>query len=284
MTSRRKSTQVRPAVANATVEATTGVATAAAPRASTEAAPRAAGTLAAGLVSALGERIRSGRLVPGDRLPTEAEIVAGFGVSRTVVREALSRLQAAGLVHTRHGVGTFVAEPLPDAAFRIAPAQLATLHDVIAVLELRIGLETEAAALAAQRRTDAHLQAMRQALDAFERAVAAGESAVQADFRFHHEVAQATQNTHFAQLLGTLGPRIIPRARLDPPVPPDPARLAYLQRVHGEHESILDAIAARDADAARAAMRTHLANSRERRRREAAAGLAATPAPWHPVV
>jgi DNA-binding FadR family transcriptional regulator len=220
-------------------------------------------------VTALGDRIRSGRLAPGSRLPTEAEIVNGFGVSRTVVREALSRLQAAGLVHTRHGVGTFVAEPLPQAAFRIAPDQLATLRDVIALLELRIGLETEAAGLAAQRRTEVQLRGMRAALDAFARAVEAGQSAVEADFRFHHEIAGATQNAHFAELLGTLGPRIIPRARLDPPVPPDPARLAYLQRVHGEHESIFDAIAAGDADAARAAMRTHLANSRERRRREA---------------
>jgi DNA-binding FadR family transcriptional regulator len=257
MTPRRKSTPVRPALDPV------------------EAAPRGSGTLAAGLVSALGERIRRGHLAPGDRLPTEAEIVAGFGVSRTVVREALSRLQAAGLVHTRHGVGTFVAETVPDAGFRIAPDQLATLRDVIALLELRIGLETEAAALAAQRRTDVQLGTMRAALDEFLRAVEAGESAVEADFRFHHQVALATHNAHFAELLGTLGPRIIPRARLDPPAPPDPARRAYLLRVHGEHESVVDAIAARDADAARAAMRTHLANSRERRRREAGEGAAA---------
>ena len=82
--------------------------------------------------------------------------MAEFGVSRTVVREALSKLQASGLVATRHGIGTFVVG-LGDAAgrFRIAPEQFATLRDVIAVLELRIGVETEAAGLAAQRRTAA---------------------------------------------------------------------------------------------------------------------------------
>jgi GntR family transcriptional regulator, transcriptional repressor for pyruvate dehydrogenase complex len=231
--------------------------------------------LAHELVAALTRRIHGGKLGAGDRLPTEAEVMAEFGVSRTVVREALSRLQAAGWVETRHGVGTFVTARDARAAFRITPAQLATLQDVIAVLELRIGVETEAAGLAAQRRTEVQLKRMRAALADFERAVAAGQDAVEADFRFHLEVAKATQNSHFAELLATLGMKIIPRARLSERLQPAEAlsaeRLAYLQRVHGEHQSIFDAIAAGDADAARAAMRTHLANSRERRRRAAPA-------------
>ncbi|MBL8345681.1 MAG: FadR family transcriptional regulator [Rubrivivax sp.] len=229
-------------------------------------------TLASELVAALSDRIRRGRLAPGHKLPTEAAVMAEFGVSRTVVREAISRLQAAGLVDTRHGVGTFVAgpgDPAAQRAFRIGPEQLATLQDVVAVLELRIGVETEAAGLAAQRRTEDNLRAMRQALAEFGAAIEAGSDAVTADFALHHEIAKATQNSHFAELLGTLGARIIPRARLDPALALSPERLVYLKRVHGEHESIVDAIAARDPDAARAAMRTHLANSRERRRREA---------------
>ncbi|MCW5632234.1 MAG: FadR family transcriptional regulator [Rubrivivax sp.] len=231
-------------------------------------------TLAAELVAALSARIRRGRLAPGQQLPTEAAVMAEFGVSRTVVREALSRLQAAGLVHTRHGVGTFVAAPAPPGgrapAFRIAADQLATLEDVVAMLELRIGIETEAASLAAKRRNDANLHAMRRLLAEFAAAVEAGGDAVAADFGLHQEIARATQNPHFGGLLATLGTRIIPRARLDP-ADGGPERLAYLRRVHAEHESIVDAIAAGDADAARAAMRTHLSNSRERRRREAAA-------------
>jgi len=185
------------------------------------------------------------------------------------VREAISRLQAAGHVETRHGVGTFVSERQPQPGgegFRIDPAQLETLRDVVAVLELRIGVETEAAALAAQRRTPANLAAMREALEVFERTIAEGRDAVAADFQFHLEVARATQNEHFVQLMGTLGAKIIPRARLVGETP-DPERLGYLRRVNAEHESILDAIASQDGEAARAAMRTHLANSRERRRR-----------------
>ncbi|MBS0442036.1 MAG: FadR family transcriptional regulator [Proteobacteria bacterium] len=224
-------------------------------------------TLALGLVDALGDRIRDGRLNAGDKLPTEAEVMAEFGVSRTVVREAISKLQAAGMVETRHGIGTFVVGAGDASAFRIEPQQLATLRDVVAVLELRIGVESEAAGLAAQRRTAANLAAMRAALAAFAAAVEEGRDAVAADFQLHSEIARATQNEHFAGLMATLGAQIIPRARLEASGVIDPQRQDYLRRVNAEHESIVDAIAAKDADAARAAMRTHLANSRERRRR-----------------
>ena len=230
-------------------------------------------TLALELVQALGERIRDGRLATGDKLPTEAAVMAEFGVSRTVVREAISKLQAAGLVETRHGIGTFVVGVGDAGGFRIAPEQMATLRDVIAVLELRIGIETEGAALAAQRRTDEDLAQMRVALDAVKEAVDAGRDAVSADFQFHLAIARATQNPHFAELIATLGARIIPRARLEGEDAMTDERRAYLKRVNAEHENILDAIAAGDADGARAAMRTHLANSRERRRRAAAMGF-----------
>jgi DNA-binding FadR family transcriptional regulator len=169
--------------------------------------------LAHEIVESLGGRIRSGGLAAGDKLPTEADLMAEFSVSRTVVREAISRLQAAGLVETRHGVGTFVIAPPGPLSFRIAREQLATLDDVIAMLELRIGVEVEAAGLAAQRRTDDNLARMRAALDSFVAATEARRNAVGADFEFHLEVMRATQNAHFVQLLQTLGTAMIPRAR-----------------------------------------------------------------------
>jgi GntR family transcriptional repressor for pyruvate dehydrogenase complex len=236
-------------------------------RRASEPAPRRSRNLAGELVDSLGDRIRDGRLAPGAKLPTEAAIMAEYGVSRTVVREALSKLQAAGMVRTRHGIGTFVVGAGDAAPFRISPEQLATLQDVVAMLELRIGLETEAAGLAAQRRDEANLRAMRSALDEFAAAVQAGRDAVAADFRFHLEIARATQNLHFAELMTALGAGMIPRARLDAPVRMNEERREYLRRVNGEHESIYDAIVAHDSEAARAAMRTHLTNSRERRRR-----------------
>ncbi len=244
-------------------------------------------TLALELVESLGDRIRAGQLNAGDKLPTEAAIMGEFDVSRTVVREAISKLQAAGLVETRHGIGTFVIGPGDAPSFKITPEQFGTLQDVIAVLELRIGLETEAAGLAAQRRTEANLVVMRQALDAVIAAVEAGEDSVVPDFQFHLEIARATQNSHFADLMATLGSQIIPRARLEsagvdpspapsavahPAAPSNPERMAYMRRVNAEHETILDAIAGQDAESARAAMRLHLSNSRERRRRAQAEG------------
>ena len=226
-------------------------------------------SLALELVDALGDRIRDGSLAAGDKLPTEAEIMGEFGVSRTVVREAISKLQAAGLVQTRHGIGTFVVGLGDSAPFRVAPEQLATLRDVIALLELRIGIETEAAGLAALRRTEQNLVYMRSALNAFERAIEEGRDAVGPDFQFHLEIARATQNPHFADIMASLGSSIIPRSRLETPADMSEERRNYLHGVNREHQSILDAIAAQDAESARAAMRTHLANSRERRRRAA---------------
>lgn len=204
---------------------------------------------------------------PGEKLPTEAEIMVRFDVSRTVVREALSRLQASSLVETRHGVGTFVLAPHDSGNFKITAEDFATVDDVIAVLELRISLETEAAGLAALRRTDENLQAMETALQAFQASINIDSDAVPPDFQFHMEVARSTGNRHFTDLMTYLGTMIIPRTRVNTTQNAPEGRLNYLQRVNSEHESIYNAIRNRDAEAARAAMRTHLSNSRERLRK-----------------
>ena len=220
------------------------------------------------IVEKLGESIRVGQLQPADKLPTEAEIMVRFDVSRTVVREALSKLQASGLVETRHGIGTFVSPRDMGGNFKISAQDFATVADVIAVLELRIGLETEAAGLAAQRRTDANLDAMESALRAFQGSIELDSDAVPSDFLFHTEVARATGNQHFSDLMNYLGAMVIPRTRVNTPRHAPEGRLSYLQRVNSEHESIFVAIRNQDAEAARAAMRTHLSNSRERLRRQ----------------
>ncbi|MNX24051.1 HTH-type transcriptional regulator LutR [compost metagenome] len=222
--------------------------------------------LANGLVEDLGEKIRSQSLRPGDKLPTESAIMQAYGVSRTVVREALSKLQAGGLVETLHGVGTFVLQPRPGGmggVFRLDPGEIATSVDVLAVLELRISLETESAGLAASRRTDEQLVAMRQALDAFEQNVKVGGDTVGPDFAFHLEIAQSTGNPYFADIMRHLGTTIIPRTRISAIRVQDGS---YLSRVNREHEEIYAAIARRDPESARAAMRIHLTNSRERLR------------------
>ena len=239
-------------------------------------------SLAHELVEGIGARIHGQLLKPGDKLPTESEIMQSYGVSRTVVREALSRLQAAGLVETRHGIGTFVLEPRPGQGFGIDPADIATAVDVMAVLELRISLETESAGLAAQRRSDSQLGEMRAALDAFEANVGGAGDAVSPDFRFHLAIANATGNRYFADIMSHLGATLIPRTRINSSRVAREDLSQYLRRVNREHEEIYQAIARRDPESARAAMRIHLTNSRERLRRaqeaaEAAGGAAAQP-------
>ena len=225
--------------------------------------------LAQGLVEAITASIKGGELKPGDKLPTESVIMDLHGVSRTVVREAISHLQAAGLVQTKHGIGTFVLEP-PSQPLRISADTVRTIGEVLAILELRISLETEAAWLAASRRSEAQLAAMGEALAR----IRAGGS-VEADVQFHLLIAQATGNRYFVDILTDLGTHIIPRARVNTAhlAHDDPAH--YLERVNREHEDIYDAIRRQDPEAARAAMRTHLSNSRERlRKAQESAGAA----------
>lgn len=225
------------------------------------------------VVNALSEQIRRGTFRPGEKLPTESAIMEDQGVSRTVVREAISRLQAARLVETRHGIGTFVLEARQDTQVELDTTSILTMLDVMAILELRISVEAEAAGLAAMRRTDAHVRAIRRAMDDFDmHIVKRTGNAVSADVAFHLAIASATGNRYFVSILEQLGNTIIPRARLNTAALADADQTDYLNSVNREHESIADAIDRRDADAARAAMRTHLANSRERLRRAHALG------------
>lgn len=224
-------------------------------------------SLAEEVMDDLTAKIKGGMYRPGEKLPTEPEVMAEQGVSRTVVREAMSRLQASGLVETRHGIGTFVLPPpnptLPVFDFKT----VASIKEVLAMIELRVSLETEAAGLAALRRSDEHLAAMRQALDEFEREIKQGRKAVDADFQFHLQIALATGNQYFEDFYRHLGTATIPRTRLDTSqLSPQPGA-NYLHQTNQEHERILAAIARRDPQAAREGMHQHLADSQERLRR-----------------
>lgn len=223
--------------------------------------------LAQQVMNDLVERIRVGTYRPGQRLPTEPELMAEQGVSRSVVREAMSRLQAAGFAETRHGVGTFVLAPAATQAAALDISTVNTIRDVLAMLELRISLESEAATLAAERRTDEQLKRMQRALADFDAAVERGESAVEADLAFHRQIALATGNRYFEEIYSHLGNTTIPRTRLDTSRFSAETRRNYLTRVNREHRDILDAIARGDPKAAGASMRKHLSNSRERLRR-----------------
>jgi DNA-binding FadR family transcriptional regulator len=216
-------------------------------------------------VLALQARIEAGEFAQTRKLPSEGELVATYRVSRTVVREAISQLRARGLVETRRGIGTFARAP-DSHVYPLPSIDRSTLAEVLAVLELRISLETESAALAAKRASETQIAKLREILEAMHAAARAGSNAAEADFDFHLAVAEATRNHFFPDLLRHLGRGIIPRSRIDSPAVAQLDSADYVRTVNREHEDIFRAIARGDADAARAAMRTHLANSRERLR------------------
>jgi DNA-binding FadR family transcriptional regulator len=218
------------------------------------------------VIERIAGEISSGRLAPGSRLPTEQALMGAMGVSRTVVREAVSALKADGLVVTRQGAGAFVA---PDAArvpFRIDPVGLSSIGDVLEVMELRLAVEVEAAALATERATQSSLRAIERALAAIDEAIRRGEPAIAEDFAFHRAIARATGNALYMEFLTFLGRHVIPRQSIRATVTTGEEQAAYLVRIQSEHRLIAAAIRKRDARAARRAMRSHLDNSLARYR------------------
>lgn len=227
------------------------------------------GALTLQLVRRLTESIQAGELRPGDRLPTESELVRSHGVSRTVVREAMSRLNAQGLVETQHGRGSFVLASPSSTSFSVDPAGARSIDELAELLEFRIGFETEAAALASARADSTRIAAIKEALSRFLEATDRPSDSVKADFEFHRSVAVASGNRYLLQILDSLGRTAIaaPRARLAVSSDEDPT--PHHRLVAEEHRTIYEAIARRDPADARAAMRVHLANSKHRLTRTA---------------
>jgi GntR family transcriptional repressor for pyruvate dehydrogenase complex len=220
--------------------------------------------LRSGLADSLIAQIESGDLKPGQRLPTEQAIMEATGVSRTIVREALATLRAKGLIITRQGLGAFVSNDPKPRSFSIIPNDLESIDEVLSVLELRIGVEYEAAGLAALRRTPEDLVRMQDRLDALDRAIDEGGYGADEDFAFHRAILVATQNSYYSRLFDTFGTAMVPRqwARLDKMTATERARHAAGMRK--EHHAIFNAIRDGNEAAARKALRNHLSKSTAR--------------------
>ena len=220
------------------------------------------------VVATLSDEIRRGVLRPGDRIPTEVAMMKQLSVSRSVVREAISRLQAARVVETRHGIGTFVLAPAAEQSMQLPAADLSSMLDVMAIIEFRIDVEAASAALAAARRTEQSLKQMRAALLRFESELERGSTDTLAhDVEFHLQIARASGNRYFFDVLSQLGSGVSPRTRLGSAEIAKLDQIETLRNVLNEHQLIYRAIERQDPDDARAAMRMHLSNSRERLRR-----------------
>ena len=210
----------------------------------------------------LSREIDAGALRPGDRLPTEAQLATTHGVSRSVVREAVHRVKSRGLLLSRQGSGVFVAAPAEHRPLAFDPAVLGSVDALVQVREVRRTLEAEIATLAATRASRAQLAALRRALVAIDNAAAAGQDGVTEDLAFHRCIAEATGNPQFSFLLGFLEQYLCESMRITRAI--EARRTDFFEAVRKEHRSIVDAIAAGDAAAARRAALRHLAQGAAR--------------------
>lgn len=206
--------------------------------------------------------ILKGTYPPKARLPSEGEMAVRFGVSRTVMREAVSRLKAEGLVESRQGSGVFVREAGLDRPFRIEPSVVDSVQEVLRVAELRWGMEAEIAALAAERASKEQIAEIGACLAAIDVDVASGGDGVAADIEFHRSIARATGNPHFLALWDYIGQFLRGTIKLTRTW--EALRDETKQQVLDEHRAIFEAIVKRDVNAAREAARRHMEMSSHR--------------------
>jgi len=206
--------------------------------------------------------IESGNIKPGELLPSEAELSDQFNVSRTVIREALGRLKYDGLLESSQGSRSKVASDGSKRVFRMNQLEANNLEEIAYLYEFRAILESEAAALAARRRTDEDLDEMRQLIGDLSRASQDHRDGTGANVDFHKEVTAASKNPYLIDFMGFLGNKIRDLVQAD--------RDSSLQtglphEVQDEHIDIFKAIEKREPDRARKAVRTHLQNAAKRR-------------------
>lgn len=223
------------------------------------------------VLNEIGKRIIAGELAPGAVLPREDALSEEFGVSRTVIREAIKGLSARGLVESRPKVGTivkprdnwqmldpdvmeWVAESEPDGAFMLRLA------------EVRLAIEPATAALAARHASEADLIAMREAFSAMEAAVDDEDAWAEADLVFHASIVAASHNDLLAYIVRSLRKPLHSRRRLTVPMQRlinedsvAPPYTSATEETLERHKAVLDAILARDETAAHAAATTLLA-------------------------
>jgi GntR family transcriptional regulator, transcriptional repressor for pyruvate dehydrogenase complex len=211
------------------------------------------------LAARLAALLEDGSLNPGDRLPTEAQLAAEHGVSRTVVREAVHQLKSRGLLLSRQGSGVFVAPTPLNQSLAFDPSVLESVDAVVHVVEVRRVLEGEIAALAAERANRSQVAAIRRALQAIDAAALAGRDGVAEDMAFHRTIGEATGNPQFATLLAFLEQYLREGMRITRGN--EARRQDFMDQVRQEHRAIVEAIAAHDAKAARRHATAHMRRS-----------------------
>lgn len=210
------------------------------------------------VADALATEIREGRLVAGNKLPTEAVLGERYSVSRTVVREALSRLKSLGLVESTQGSGVYVKQA-GFSPLNFDASSAVSRQAVVQIVEVRRALEAEVAALAAQRRSQADLKRIRNSIALLDKSVQAGGDGVLEDVHFHRAIAEAARNPFLISTLEYLGQFLhgatgVTRAN-------EARRADFARQVLDEHALIVQAIESGDAEVARRAAASHMDNA-----------------------
>ena len=207
------------------------------------------------------KRILEGELRKGDRLPTERELAEQFQVSRTAVREAMKSLAQKGLIDMRPGRGTIVIdgarEAMQNSISLMMKMKLGEVGGSDNLVEFRVILETEIAALAAARATEKEISAMRAAILVMDESLNDADAFISADNAFHEALAQATQNALILILINSIVHLLSEQRKQIFETEGGPQR----GQIH--HRRILESVVRRDPEAARAAMRSHLQQVRE---------------------
>lgn len=189
-------------------------------------------------------------LSAGDKLPAERDLAASLGVSRASVKQAIVVLEVQGLVEARHGGGTYLVRDTLD----VEPVEqlVERRKRLPEVLEAREALETKLAELAAERRTDAELKTIEEALVFMRDEIAGGDNGVEGDRRFHAAVTAAAHSSLLADFMKTIAGQITESRTESLRQPGRPSRSL------AQHTAIYEAIAAGDPKRAAAAMRKHV--------------------------
>jgi DNA-binding FadR family transcriptional regulator len=215
------------------------------------------------VATAISSEIIEGRLRTGDRLPTEAALAQRFGVSRSVIREAIARLRSDGIVRSRQGVGVFVVGFEQSMTLKLDADLLSDRRVFSSVFELRAILEIRAAAMAATRADEAQRAHITEAFRRMETAENWTDLGVTADLDFHRAVAAGSDNPYIAAVVGMLAGQMRQSISFMRHNQSDPG--GHLQAMNiAEHRAIHDAVLAGDARAAREAMRLHITSAARR--------------------
>lgn len=210
--------------------------------------------------------IDGGRLLPGERLPSEHDLSNRYGVARTVVREAIALLKYDGVIQAHRGLGAFVAAADRRRAFRISPECFEKRQQLYKLLQLRTSIQADAAALAAEQRSTREVNRMREWLDAMAGSLATdakgAEKWVDAETALYRGITQASRNEYFVEIIEMIDTKVMDNLRS---VVIKNAMVAeHAHAVHAEHAAVVDSIRRRDSDAARKAARTHFERAAKR--------------------